>query len=396
MGHRIVAALLPLAAFAGELLTIPAVHTSALGAALHALVAGAAILASRRWSSAAFVVAVVLATVTGCAYVLLLWTAFCAGRRARTRADAMLTVGAAVGGLGVPIVAAFTEPVLQAITPYLVFVVLPLVAGRYLRQHADLLAALRGRNRELRRARELSAERERLRERLRIARDMHDALGHRLGLVSIQAAALEVGDLPTGQREAITRLADSAREALGELHEVVGSLRHGDDLDAPGLDELDALVAGYVRAGVAVTVSGSGAAGRLGPDADRAAYRVVEEGLTNAGKHAPGRPVAVTLGWESDALLLTIVNPVDDAALSGGGHGVVGMRERVEALGGFADLRCEGGEARLSVLLPIEEPEPEPEPAPVTGGPRRVALLGAVTAVLLFGVLPAAMLVGGG
>ncbi|WP_157018341.1 sensor histidine kinase [Cryptosporangium arvum] len=386
MGHRVAAALLPSAAFAGELLTIPAVHSSALGAAVHVVVAGAAILAAGRWPTVAFVVAVVLASVTGSAYVLLLWTAFRAGRHGRSP----LTAVAAVGGLGVPVVVALTEPSLRAITPYLVFVVLPVVAGRYLRQHADLLAALRERNRELRRARELSAERERLRERLRIARDMHDALGHRLGLVSIQAAALEAGDLPVGQRQAITRLAESARDALGELHEVVGALRHGDDLDAPGLDGLDALVEGYVRAGLAASLSRSGPVGRLGPDADRAAYRVVEEGLTNAGKHAPGRPVTVTLDWESDALLLTIVNPVDGVTASGGGHGVAGMRERVEALGGFAELRCVGGEARLSVLLPTEAQDAGPS----TG--RRAALLGATTAVLLFGVLPAAMLVGAG
>ncbi|GAA3394674.1 sensor histidine kinase [Cryptosporangium minutisporangium] len=380
---------------AGELVTVAATHPSPTVVAVYTGVVGAIVLASLRWAAAAFVAALVLAAVGGYGYFLLLWTAFRAGRAAASRASSVVVAGAAIGAVGVPIAAAVSDPAsgAQYTAAYLVFVVLPLVAGRYLSQHARLLAALTDRNRELRRARDLAAERERLAERLRIAREMHDALGHRLGLVSIQAAALEVDDLPARQREAIARLAGATRDAVAGLHEVVGALRQGDGIDAPGLDGLDALVDRCARAGMPVTVERRGHRGRLTDEAERAAYRAVEEGLTNAAKHAPARPVTVTLDWETDALVLTIANPTDDGAETapGGGHGFAGVRERVESLGGFASLRRDGGEVRLTVLLPTVGHEPEPSEVGV-----RAAALGVATAVLLFGALPAAMLMGAG
>ena len=103
--------------------------------------------------------------------------------------------------------------------------------------------------------------------------------------------------------------------------------------------------------------------------------------------------MTVTLDWEADALVLTIANPTDDGAETapGGGHGFAGVRERVESLGGFASLRRNGGEVRLTVLVPTVGREPEPSEVGV-----RAAALGVATAVLLFGALPAAMLMGAG
>jgi len=399
--RRVVALLVPPVVLAGELVTLSAIHSSAPAAALHAAVAGSTLLLSHRRPAVAFVVALVLSALSGGAYVLLLWTSFRAGRLARSRAGAMLTVGAAVGGLGAPITAAVAEPetLAQGFLPYLVFVLLPLVAGRYLRQHAELVTALSERNHELRRTRELSASRERLQERLRIARDMHDALGHRLGLVSVQAAALEVADLPPAQRQAVERLAGSARQALSELHEVVGSLRQGDDVDGPGLEDIDALVGEWARAGVAVRLDR-----RLGmpsrPRAvERTAYRVVEEGVTNAVRHAPAQPVTVTLEDEADALLITIENPRRSSGpgrvVGSGGTGLTGVRERVEALGGFASLHVDDDRVRLVAVLPVPSTDPDAE-EPARSGRAATVLLGAATAVLLFGVVPAAMLVGVG
>lgn len=391
--------LLPAAVLVGEMTTAAALRGAALPAALYVVAIGLTLLVSRRRPAAAFVLALVVAAVSGAAYLLLLWTAFRAGRSARAT---VVTLGAAVGGLGVPVVRALAEPgtASQGLVMYLVFVALPLVAGRYLSQHARLVAALSERNRELRRAQHLLADRERLRERLRIAREMHDALGHRLALVSVQAAALEVSDLRTAHRQAVGQLAGSARDALDGLHDVVAALRQGDEIEGPGLDDLDALVEEWARAGVPVTLDRRRRGAPLTRDVDRTAYRVVEEGVTNATRHAPASPVTVTLEEEADTLLITVANPLGGTAGSGGsgGSGLTGLRERVEGLGGYASLLRGDGDARLVVLLPTSaEPLDEPVDEPSAPPARRLTVAyGAATAVLLFGVLPAAMMVGAG
>ena len=375
-----------------------AAHPSPAGLMLYAATVAAVLAVSTRWPAAALPAALMVAALSGAGYVLLLWTSYRAGRHALSRTGSVVVVGAAIGGLGWPLGLALAQPRFApgVAVSYLVFVLSPLAAGGYLRQHARLVAALDQRSEELRRSRDLLAERGRLHERLRIARDMHDALGHRLGLVSIQAAGLEVADLPAPQREAIRALAGSARDALTELHDLVGALRNDGEPDAPGLAGLDGLVGGFVRAGVPVTLRRTGSPRGLAEASGRAAYRVVEEGLTNAAKHASGREVTVTLDWESDALLLTIVNDApktpDEA-----GSGLVGLRERVEPLGGLLDHRCVDGRHRLVAMLPTEPDDTEhTEDNEHPGGRLRTLALGAATAVLLFGLLPAGMLLGVG
>ncbi|WP_344647600.1 sensor histidine kinase [Cryptosporangium japonicum] len=398
--------LIPVAVLAGEVLTVVARHGVTPAAAAYVVAAGLTLLVSRRYPAAAFGCALVVAAVGHVGFVLLLLTAFRAGRSERA---SVVTVGAAVGGLAVPVTAAAADPgsASSSVTSYLVFVVLPLVAGRYLRQHARLVAALAERNRELAQAQELRAASERLRERLRIAREMHDALGHRLALMSVQAGALEVSDLPPAQRSGVQRLAGSARETLDDLHAVVGALRQGDEIDGPGLDALDALVDEWVSAGVPVTVHRSRRGATLTRAVDRAAYRVVEEGVTNAARHAPASPVVVTLDEEPDTLLVTITNPrppgpgSSGAAAAGerraGGNGLAGLRERVEALGGYVSLVRDESTARLVALLPtVTEPPPPPVGTESARHRRLTVAFGAATAVLLFGVLPAAMLLGVG
>ena len=199
----------------------------------------------------------------------------------------------------------------QVAVTLLIFVVLPALVGRYLAQQERLVSAL--------------GERARLAERLRIARDMHDSLGRRLSLISIEAAALEVGHLPAREHEAVQRLAVSAREAMTEVYEVIGALR-----DPRGASAIRTLVASFRNAGISVTVRGDESLPDLPPAADQAAYRVVEEGLTNAAKHAPGRRVTVSLEPQSDTLLVTVANPAPSrSAPSAGGRGLTGLDERV-------------------------------------------------------------------
>lgn len=132
--------------------------------------------------------------------------------------------------------------------------------------------------------------------------------------------------------------------------------------------------------------------------AGQAVYRVVEEGLTNAAKHAPGQPITVSLDWELDALLLTIVNPLPDdtADPSGatGGHGLAGLRERIDPLGGVLDHGRSGRTFRLFAMLPaMAEAPSQPSDSPPIGSVRTVAL-GFAIAALTFVILPLAMLVG--
>jgi len=392
----------------------------------------AAVIALMAWQRrapvAAFAAAQGLGVLSGAGLILLLWISYRTGRAVGSRGRAAAVAAVTVAAFAARLPGGGHPGALIACS--LVFAVLPLLVGRYVAQHERLVAALAASNRRLRRERELLAERERLRERLRIARDMHDSLGHRLGLVAIQAAALEVAPLPPEQAAAVRRLAAAARDAVDELHAVVGALRAADEEPAGrGVAAIPGLVGEYRAAGAAVTLRRRGAERPLPAAADAAAYRVVEEGLTNAARHAPGAPVTVTIEWEADALLIEIVNPAP-AAPAGTpgprpGHGLRGLRERVAPLGGLVDHRRSGTEFRLFAMLPLAAPAPAPPPAAdaVPAGPDGAAVPGgghvpdggpaparhrfaglrpygsprpvaAAIAALLFVVLPGAMVLG--
>jgi signal transduction histidine kinase len=358
-----------------------------------AVIAAVAVALERRWAVAAFVVALALGAVTGAAFALLLWSSYRVGLALDTAPTRLVTAGAAIGALAAQL-AVRPMPASQ-VGVFVIFVVLPLLVGRYLTQHRRLVATLRQRNLDLHRNQELVADRERLRERLRIARDVHDALGHRLSLVSVQAATLEVADLPAGPRQTVRQLAGAARSAMDDLHELVGRLRTAeatDDERSPGLDAVAQLVAGFAAAGVPVTLLRQGRAGVLATPAGQAAYRLVEEGLTNATKHAPGQPVTVSLTWEGETLLVAVSNPLPSTGEHGGpGHGLAGLRERVELAGGVLAARRTDEEGfRLFAMLPANADRPAA--APVERN--RATALGWLVAGLVLGVLPALMLVG--
>jgi signal transduction histidine kinase len=357
-----------------------------------------AVLLGRRSAAAAFVAAVGLALLGGVGYALLLWAAYRAGRAVTGRSGAAVVVGAVVGGLVGQVALQWDDghigrTVVSAVTLYLVFAVLPLLAGRYLEQHDRLV-------RHLRWSRDLQADRERLDERLRIARDMHDSLGHRLSLVSVQAAALEVADLPAEHRQAVRQLAGAARGALEELYDLVGTLR-GTGSAGPAVDVglLGVLVDEHRAAGVPVTLLSSGRPGRLAALAGEAVYRVVEEGLTNAAKHAPGRPVTVVVAWEPDSVLVRVTNPVAGGGPVGaagtGGFGLAGLDERVRAAGGM--LRHDRAEGVFTVLAMLPTVPPDLEPAPETArrpATRRTVTLGGLIAAAIVVVVLLGMVTG--
>ncbi|MDN3356691.1 histidine kinase [Actinomadura sp. DC4] len=362
------------------------------GVVAYASVVTLAVALGFRYPVAAFALTVALAVPVGGAYVLLLWTAYQAGRQVVSARGTAIVAGAATGGLGILLLArpGDTRAVPNLVCAYVVFVGLPLLVGRYLAQHRRLLSALDRHNRRLLSERDLLAERERLRERLRIARDMHDSLGRRLSLVSIQAAALEVS-VPAEQRVAVRRLATAAGGALDELHDVVGELRGR----TPGVEAIEEVVGEFRSAGVPVTLRRAGEPQPVTAAAGETAYRAVEEGLTNAARHASGGDVTVSVGWEPETLLIGVVNRVPHASgtrPASAGHGLAGLEERVRAAGGRLEHGPGEGEYRLAVTLPVTPAEDDlPEAIGI-----RTAALGFATAVLMFVVLPAGMLVGVG
>jgi signal transduction histidine kinase len=204
------------------------------------------------------------------------------------------------------------------------------------------LDALRDRAAALEGERESAAARAAAEERLRIARDVHDLVGHALSGIAVQSStarlALDAGRSGAA-RTALSAVESASRAALAEMRQLLGVLRAEDTGEygpVPGLGDLPGLVDGLRTQGVAVALS----VGELGevPDAmSLAAYRVVQEALTNAVKHAAGSRVTVQVAASGGALLATVEDYARQAAPPGervGGQGLAGMRERVAGLGG--------------------------------------------------------------
>jgi signal transduction histidine kinase len=242
-----------------------------------------------------------------------------------------------------------------------VLVLLPGAVGIYVRTRALLLQALRDRAERAEAERELLARDAVLTERTRIAREMHDAVGHRVSVMVLQAGAIEMA---AADRDRVEQLAGqvqtAGRQALEELRQMVGVLRAGDD-DAPlapqpGLADLTSLVAQSRDAGMTVHLTVPDADPPVDPVASRAAYRIVQEALTNAGKHAPGSAVRVCVERRESALVVRVVNGPSrgpDGDAPGGGYGLVGLGERVRTLGGrlTAEPRLDGG-FEVEAVLP--------------------------------------------
>ncbi|MER7337253.1 sensor histidine kinase [Streptomyces sp. NPDC000075] len=277
------------------------------------------------------------------------------------------------------------RPVLTVVFTTLLFLaatVMPGLASRYWHQRRTLLSALQERNDQLVRERTMVAGQARLRERQRIAQDMHDSLGHQLALISVHTGALEVDPALTGrQREAVGVLRQASVAAMHELREVVGILRDGVEAPAP-VDEAQPAARGV--AGIAGIVEAARAAGtdvRLGTAGrprplvaacDHAAYRIVQEALTNAYKHAPGSAIAVELRYEDDSLVVEIANGPAAGRGSGevvsGGQGLTGLRERARLVGGMVHAGAtEDGGFRVAGVLPYGT-EPAGAAEEVAGG----------------------------
>ncbi|MFG3342797.1 sensor histidine kinase [Glycomyces sp. NPDC048151] len=261
----------------------------------------------------------------------------------------------------------------------------PIPAGILGLLAAAVVVALWQRYRRSIREQEVAVER----ERLRLARDMHDRIGRRLGLAAVQVAALEVRETDPARRAETRQVGDTVRAAVEDLHGLVSLLRTGSETET-GFDQAEAatLAAAFVESGVAVELRHEGEPAPLPAVTARAAYAVLEEGLANAAKHAPGEPVRATVTWEDDALLVSVENPLSAAAPADlpGGHGIAGLRERVDAAGGLLDRRADADRFRLSAMLPL------PSTRPSLPRAARAAAIG--TVVLLLVLLPLTSIAG--
>jgi signal transduction histidine kinase len=262
--------------------------------------------------------------------------------------------------------AGFLEP--GAVPEAVFLAVSPLLIGAVVRQRRSGERQLA--EQELRH----SGERALLQERQRIARELHDVVAHHMSVIAIQAEAApyKTADPPPELVESFGDIRASALAGLSELRRVLGVLRTGgqDTAPQPGLAELDALLDSARSGGVSVTVTRTGDPVPLPDGVDLSAYRIVQEALSNAMRHAPGSHVELHLAYRPDALALEICNdaalkavPVlagsgDRAAAGGGGHGLVGMRERTAMLGGSLDAgpTADGG-FRVAAVLPVSPPE---------------------------------------
>ncbi|MEU7059153.1 sensor histidine kinase [Streptomyces sp. NPDC046197] len=196
-------------------------------------------------------------------------------------------------------------------------------------------------------------------ERLRIARELHDVLAHSISVINVQAGVgLALLDTdPEQARTALTTIKAASKEALGEVRQVLATLRTPGDAPrapAPGLDRLPELVQQAASAGLTVDVEGDSPS--LPPGTDLAAFRIVQEALTNVVRHSGSRHARVHLEHGGDALRLRIDDdgPATCAEAGGTGHGLAGMRERAAALGGTIDAgpRPDGG-WRVHAVLPL-------------------------------------------
>ncbi len=214
------------------------------------------------------------------------------------------------------------------------------------------------------RARE-DARRQVVEERLRIARELHDVVAHTMATINVQAgsAAHVLATRPEVAAEALQAIKTASKDGLRELRAILNVLRQADEADptqpAPGLAELDTLVAGARRAGLETTLTVTGTAVPLPAAAGLAAYRIIQESLTNTIRHAGPATAAVSVSYLGDEVRICVSDtglgqPAEAAAASTGGHGLAGMRERAAAVGGSVEAGpAPGGGFRVGARLPL-------------------------------------------
>ena len=247
------------------------------------------------------------------------------------------------------------------------YVAVAIAAGEATRNRRALLAEIRQRVILAEGTREQEARRQVREERIRIARDLHDIVAHHIALVNAQAGVAHhlMAAHPDKAREALAGIRDTSRTALDELRATVGLLREADDppesrQPPPSVAEIDALVEKFRTAGFAVRLTRTGEPAPLLGTCGVAAYRIIQEALTNANKHATSRHGDVRLHYTTTDLHITVTNPAHPSYKGEGtGHGLIGMRERAGAVGGTMSAAMgTGGTYTVHATLPLQPAQP--------------------------------------
>jgi signal transduction histidine kinase len=244
---------------------------------------------------------------------------------------------------------------------HVMLVAIPLLAAEAHRTRHAYVALLRERLELAEQTREQEAERRAEQERMRIARDLHDVVAHTLTTINVQAAtAAELLDRqPRHARAALETIADASRDAIAELRAILGVLRDVDDAPltpAPGLDTLAELVDDTRDQGVDVQLEVNGERpDRLADAVSVAAFRIVQESVTNARRHAPGAAVRISLTFEPSRLAVAVENGAATRRNGNGtkpGVGIMGMTERAAAVGGTLHATPLADGFRIDAKLP--------------------------------------------
>jgi signal transduction histidine kinase len=306
------------------------------------------------------------------AYISLIVSFFLATTAGRRRAGWLMLAAAYVGSLWlIPLVRGEATASLDDALLLGSWLAVLTIAAETVRIRRERVAATHA-------ARE-AADRERTSaQRLLVARELHDVVGHNISLINLQAGVgLDLIDTrPDQAREALTAIRDASKDALAELRAMLASLREADREErpplapSPDLDRLGELVEVARGAGISVTSEKSGAPRRLPAAVELAAYRIVQESLTNVARHAPGAVATIRLRYNHDTLDLLIRDtgpapgstaaaprPDVEQPLHRPGSGIAGMRERAIALGGHLDARHRArGGFEISAQLPVDGP----------------------------------------
>jgi signal transduction histidine kinase len=307
-----------------------------------------------------------------------LLTFYTAGARGLTRRHlGQLAVLLGYGILAcVAVAAAIGELTVAGLAAHgLVITVVPAAAGVMVARQRSLAQRLAAANEQLRHEQELRLAAVAARERNRVARELHDVVAHGVSVMVVQAGAarITVRDEPAMARAALREVATSGRAAMTELRRIMGVLRQGEDEAAGprfGIGGLTALVERRRAGGLPVQLSVAGTVPVLPASTDLTLYRIVQEALTNVVKHASSAPTQIRVAFEPGEVDVRVTNAAPRPGVAEGrparsGHGLVGMRERVEACGGalWHGSGPDGG-YQVHARLPLARPRPQPAPGP--------------------------------
>jgi signal transduction histidine kinase len=234
------------------------------------------------------------------------------------------------------------------------------LAGRLVRQRQQYASALEERAHMLERERDADARVAAAEERVRLARELHDIVGHSVSVMVVQAGVERqlLDESLASTREVLASIERTGKEALAEMRRLVGVLRLKDEAleltPLPGVGHLEPLLSRMSEAGLSVGLRIEGAEAPLPPGIDLAAYRIVQEALTNTLRHANAEHADVLVRYGNDALELEVVDDGAESSPNGAGHGLDGMRERVALYGGEVQTgRLDGGGFIVRARLPL-------------------------------------------